>query len=532
MNLLRPPRGISLSDWLAIVATTVAVYRGLIKSRHVLLDYMIELCELFGVATNPARPWPTFRNLVELIESRPKKAFEKLGQYQASLLNELKGFLIESSNCFNTCDGLPLSELSRPGHVFVLQLKNLETSVQQILISLIGIYHIIDQESQGKQNLPMQTCLIIDEAQMVLSRAKDYESPNGLTPLAHQLIQGRSSGTGVITVTHLPNQISTAVLSSAQTWCTVGGISDADNAYLVGKMMNLSSQALPILGKLSLGQMLVREIGREFKEPFLVDIDPPPLDKNAIDEESLQELMAFKRAEFPATPAKSLADYTRIDLDSAEESSAPATTANNPTPMTKSSKPAVAPSGPSLDQERLDILRDVLNCPDDFMKERRIRLHIKDYQHFNHLLEILEGQELVENLSVRIGSTEPTFTKLNDKGFAILRQEKPSNYEGKGSFLHAVLGRRALKKLNYLKWRNLKREFPIGSKGHLVDLYGISPEGVVTGCEITMSFSNVAENAVNSLIGSNLHRLVFLCCTRGDAHKVEALLKADPRVAP
>jgi hypothetical protein len=517
LNLLRPPRGIELTAWLAIVATTIAVYRGLIKSRHVLLDCLIELCKLFGVDINPNRPWPTFQNLIEIIGNRPRKLFDKLGQYQASLLNELMGFLKDSSNIFNTSDGLPVSELSRPGQIFVLQLKNLETSVQQILISLVGIYHIIDQESQGKQNLPMRTCIVLDEAQMVLARIKDREAPNGLTPLAHQLIQGRSSGTAMVTVTHLPDQISTAVLSSAQTVYVVGGTSDADNAYLMGKMMNLSHQTLPVFSKLRQGQMLVREIGLEFKEPFLVDIDPPPLDKNAIDETTLDELMAYKRAEFSPTPARSLSEYTRINPDQEHSSSTEKT-------------PSPPPNETSLDQEQLDILNDAVRHWDDFNAIRCKRLKIKDYQHFNQQLKILEGQGFLVRHKMTIGSKTPIFIEVTEKGFQAVGKVRPPDYCGKGGFEHAVTGRLTEKNRKSLHWKNCQREFPVGPKPHLIDLYGISPEGVVTGFEISLSMSNVVANAINSLTGSNLHRLVFLCCTQSEARKVEALLKKDAQV--
>src|SRR5262249_5129835 len=42
--LLWPPTGVSLDSWLATLATHFCEYRGLKKSRHLLLDALLTLC--------------------------------------------------------------------------------------------------------------------------------------------------------------------------------------------------------------------------------------------------------------------------------------------------------------------------------------------------------------------------------------------------------------------------------------------------------------------------------------------------------
>lgn len=231
--------------------------------------------------------------------------------------------------------------------------------------------------------------------------------------------------------------------------------------------------------------------------------------------------MAPKLAGLPTTPSKPLTDYPFIMAELHSHWTAP--------------KPAqgAASASQALTQAQLDLLLDCARHRDNWMKERRVRLKIRDYKVLKRLAQSLEAQGLAVVHDIRLGRTTYTFIEVANKGWQTLGQAKPPHYIGHGGFVHTVLISRVARHLTSKKWVNVQTEFRVGPTLHSVDVYGRSPKGVPTAFEITLSISNVVSNALQTLAGPGVVReLIFLCPVRDDCKKVEARLRNDPTLSP
>ncbi len=521
-NPLRPPAGVELDQWLPTVATHLAETRGLKKSRHVLLDAMKKLCAHFGVDKDPTKPWPSLFNVLDYLKQMPKATFSKVGDYKESLCNELQGLLDDTGRTFDTSDGIDAAQMTTQGGIFVMQMHDLPVEAQQFIMSVVVEYVVDERIARNVHNAHLDTLIIVDEAQLVLSSAADYRSSHGIAALASKLLKGRESCVGFIIVAHLLTHISRAVLASAKTVILVGGLGDASNIEIAANMMNLPYMAKTMIPRLGRGQAIVREIGKgcQYTDAFLVDIDPPPIAKDAVDEPTRRQLMAAKLARFPATPSKPLTDYPSVMAELHPGKTPPQPSA------------ASASGGQGTSQDEMNVLQDAARYPDDFMKERQARLRVKDYKVFQKWCDALQLKQLVVIHEERIGKATYTFIEVSDAGWQALRQPKPAHYVGHGSFLHTVYSSRVAAHLKKNGWSHVRTEHPVGPSAHAIDIFGVSPQGVQTGFEITLSTSNVCTNALKSLAGAGgVQQLVFLCRLKSDCQGVERLLHKDSAVA-
>ncbi len=526
LNLLRPPLDVPIGDWLAILATYIIEYRGLKKSRHVLLDAMKQLCRHFGVDKDPRRPWPSLWNVLDYIKRMPGAAFGKHADYKSSLVNELQGLLDDTGDVLNTCDGIGIErDMLTAGGIFVIGMETTPVPAQQLLISLLIEHVIAARIARNVHNRPMEVMVVLDEAQLVLSRASDQASANGIAPLAQQLLRGRELGVAFIVVAHLLTDISRAVCASAKTKFLVGGLSDHTSINIAVDLLNLPPRAKPMIHRLGRGKAIVQAmgLGGPYADAFLLDIHPPPITKNAVDEPTRRQLMAAKLAAFPASPSKRLEDYPAVmqAIGSRKPSKKPAAKA----------KPS-APAG--LKPEELDILRDGIRNRDDFMEERRDRMGITDHNAFSRRCKHLESAGLLRVHAVRLGRKNYTFIEVTDQGFHVANQGKrPPHYIGHGGFLHTVIIARVQRTLKAWGWSDVKAEKPIGTHRHAVDVFGVSPQGLRVGFEITLSTSNVCSNAIKSLTTPGAgDELMFLCKLDRDCRAVEKQLRREPSLTP
>jgi hypothetical protein len=319
---------------------------------------------------------------------------------------------------------------------------------------------------------------------------------------------------------HLLQDISHAVLSAAKTMGVVGGLADATNIDIAGKMMNLSYEARTMIPRLGRGQALVREVGvGNYTDPFLVNLDPPLLAKDSIDETTREQLMTPKLAGLPMTPSKPLREYPSImaelNVPWAGGKKAPST-----------GSPSSAPAQPEL-----ELLNDAARHWDDLMKDRVTRLNVRDYKILIRLAQSLAAQQLLVIHDVRLGRTSPSFLEVTDFGWQTIGQTRPPHYISRGGFFHTLLIRRVAAFLKSKKWANVQTEFPVGPDRHPVDIFAISPRKVGTAFEVTLSQSNVVSNAAKSLTSPTVvQELIFLCPVQGDCAKVESMLQKDAGV--
>jgi hypothetical protein len=522
LRLFRPPDGLPLDAWLARVATYLCEYRGLKKSRHLFLDTARRLCQHFSVDRDPNKPWPSLYNVLEYLQHMRGSKFGKDAEYRASLINELQGLLEDTGAVFDTCDGIDVEQqILTPGGVTVLQMETLPAPAQQMIISLTVERIIARRVAANVHNPCLEVLVVLDEAQQVLSRRADWEASNGIAPLASQLLRGREAGIGFIVVPHLLPDTSRAVLATAKSMLVVGGLSDVASIDIAAHMMNLPPRAKTMIPRLGRGQALAREVGLgAYTDAFLVDLDPPVLAKDAVSEPVRQRMMAPKLAGLPMTPSKPLTDCPSIMAELHAPWSRP--------PPATGARSAAQP----LTREQTDLLFDCARHRDDWMKERRVRLNIRDYKILQGLAQALEARGLVVQHTIRLGRTTYGLIEVTDRGWQILGQTKPAHYIGHGSLVHTVLISRFARYLTSQNWANVQTEFPVGPTRHAVDAFGRSPNGVPTAFEITLSTSNVVSNALRALASPTVvQQLIFLCPVQKDCRKLEALLRKDPVAA-
>ena len=114
-------------------------------------------------------------------------------------------------------------------------------------------------------------------------------------------------------------------------------------------------------------------------------------------------------------------------------------------------------------------------------------------------------------------------------GWRVTCQVKPRDYTGRGSFEHRTLIAWACERLKSLGWRELAMERTVAPNRHPVDLTGISPGGVFTGFEITVSTkNNLRQTRAKSFGHNGIQEINFLCCTQTDFEKTQRLLDGDP----
>ena len=524
LQVMRPPDGVDLAPWLSTLATHFCEYRGLIKSRHVFLDVCLRLCHHFGVDQDPSRPWPSLHNVLDYLKLMRGPRFGKEAEYKASLVNELHGLLNDSGSSFDTADGVDADQhLLAPGGICVLQLYTRPVSVQQFIGSIIIERIVQSRIARNVHNTPLEVLIVLDEAQLILSHAADYRSAQGVAPLANQLLRAREAGVGFIVAPHLLPNISRGVLASAKTFFVVGGLSDSASIDLAVRMLNLPSRAGSMIPRLGLGQALVREIGKEgiYTDAFLVNLDPPDLDKRAIDEPARLRLMRPKLAGLPGAPSSLLRDYPAI-----------MTELGIPREATSSGQPPNS-SGPAMTHEHFDLLHDCAVHPSDWMTERRVRLKASDYKVILKTARFLEGQGLLALREQRLGRATCMALEVTDAGWQALGRNKPSGYIGHGGFIHTVCIARLAKSLAAQHWTNVQTEFRVGSHLHPVDVFGCSPQGVATGFEVTLSFSNVVSNALKTFAAPGVvQELIFLCPIMKDCKRAKALVQAEQQLAP
>jgi len=523
-NPLRPPLRVELDQWLPIVASYLAETRGLRKSRHIMLAVMKSLCVHYGVDKDPTRPWPTLFNVLDYLKQLPRAAFSKQGDYRESLVNELQGLLDDTGKIFDCSQGgIDIMQMTTPGGIFVIQMQDLPVEAQQFIISIVT-EHIIDgRVARNIHNVPLQVLLVLDESQLVLSSSADYRSPHGIAPFASKLLKGRESGVGFVVVVHLLTHISRAVLASAKTVYVVGGLADSTNIQIAADMMNLPPRARTMIPRLGRGQAIVREMGTGscFTDGFLISVDPPPIAKDVVSEPARRQLMAPKLARFPSTPSVPLTTHPSVMAELCPDKRPPQPAA------------AGASTNQGLSQDETAVVQDCARYPDDYMKERRDRLGIKDYKAFQQLCDALQLKQLVILHEERVAKVTYTFAELTDLGWKASGVPKPPHYIGHGSFMHTVYCRRMARNLKKNGWTRVKTEHPIGPSAHAVDVFGVNPQGVATALEVTLSTSNVCSNALKSLAGSGaVQQLVFLCRLKSECQAVERILRNDPALAP
>ncbi len=538
LGVVQPPSGTDLEHWLPLFATYVCEYRGLKKSRHVLLDILKRLCRHFGVDRDPTRPWPSLVNVRDYLRQLPGGRFSKDGEYRASLLNELSGILDDAGTIFDTADGIDLeTHLLTPGSLVVLGMATLPVPAQQLIISLCVERLVQRRIATNVHNVPLQVLVVLDEAQLVLGVKADRESSAGIAPLAHQLLRAREMGVAFFVVAHLLSDISRAVLTSATTTFVVGGLGDAVNIDLAVRTMNLDPRARTMLPRLGRGQALVREMGTgaAYTDAFLVNLDPPELDKSALDEPTRQQIMTPRRAHCPATSSRPLTDYPAImaELFPATKAARQAAQTTATTQASAGQPVAGSSNRLPLNQSELDLLMDCARHRDSWMNERSARLTIPDYKTILAAAQRLAGQGFVALHDLRLGRTSYALMEVTDPGWKLLALPKPPHYIGHGSFVHTVLISRLGRSLAQKHWTNVQAECRVGAQGHPVDLFAVSPAGIATAFEVTLSHSNVVSNARQTLSQpSAVRELIFLCPLNKDCRTVQGLLSTAPALQP
>ncbi len=500
-NLLRPPPGVELHQWLRTLAHDLCESRGLKKSRHVLLDAMLGACHEFGVDQDPDRPWPSLADVLRYVERNYRRRFKQ--EYVASLITELQGLLDETGTLFDTSGGASLmGELLIPGTAFALQTDPLPPAAQRFLASVLVDHVFACQMARNVHNLGLRYLVVLDEAQVILPESADRASDDSVAPLSHLLLRARETGIGFIIVAHELCRISPAVLAASRLRVVVGNLGHTNDMVMAVRMMNLPLETMEMFGALGRGEAIVQELGRDFGSPFLVAIKPPIIAKDVIDEDTRQRMMKPFLDTLDQTPSL---------------------------PLPSRSKSAAAPDPNALTPLQMRLLMDCCSHFYSGTNARAERLALADYKTLKEAIAGLAKMKLIKPLLLQIGSRRFEIIEVLPEGWAKTHQKRPTDYTGRGGLQHRTLIEWARKRLQSLGWRELIIENVIGPNRHPADLTGISPAGLFVAFEVCYSTTrNVCDHARNSFGPGGAQELHFLSCTQADCDKTRRLLDGDP----
>ena len=146
---------------------------------------------------SPARPlgWPSLPLVYEMCKTGAMPAFFSKGEYGRSALQRMAEVVNNSGELFNTFSGFDVVEhLIAPGKSAVLDLTALDPRIANIVIDIIVSQILYSRLYQRHTVDTTEFVLVIDEADPFCSVRSSSAYPEGYSPLALLMKQGREFG--------------------------------------------------------------------------------------------------------------------------------------------------------------------------------------------------------------------------------------------------------------------------------------------------------------------------------------------------
>jgi hypothetical protein len=311
----------------------------------------------------------------------------------------------------------------------------------------------------------------------------------------------RSSGVGVILVSHLPSQIQPGVLALCQLVLTIGGVHGGPDREVVAKLLSLNRDQERQLGRMQPREVLGFYAGSQWPRPihgWTADMSDPHPNWPAIEERSkafiaglgilpYQNPWEFREVTVVQPPPGPVSSPMSAPLPVTEE------------PAGEGTEPAGLPTTASR------LLWDLISYPFSMYSVRLIRLELSARA---GLTDRRALEQAGYARSILVG--QAVYLVATIKGYESLNQKPPTWLSGP-SFDHAFL--QAMAQHIISKEASVARievNVPVDEKGSAVDMVVHRKDGSMEAVEVTCSVNNVTGNAVKCG-GAGFQRIVFLC---------------------
>lgn len=274
---LNAPRGIPPNVWINVVSTILAARLGLVASAVCLANIMRFL--LAALNPNEKEPliWPDIRLIWEVIRTTPLTVWAGKAEYGKTLITALEGLLQASGDLLHTFNGLDVDrDIVGKGKSLVIDMVNLfPPSLRLIVVDLILSQILLSRLHRHQKADSTEVVITLDEADADLSRQSDAAFPDGFSPAARLLKQGREmSVMAVLGVTFLGN-VSRQVLAGPQ-YHLIFNQSDAESMIEARRTLVLPQGSEQMFPALKPGECIFRQAQSSWPHPMLCKVDYIP----------------------------------------------------------------------------------------------------------------------------------------------------------------------------------------------------------------------------------------------------------------
>lgn len=277
INPLQPPNGVSIEQWMQIVADTCAHCFGWFHgSENYLLEFMQKLYELYK-----GEGYPTLQELHKLMTETEERSRKRL-EYFDVVMNRIKSLLIVLKDVINCRVGFPIEELLE--HPVVIELDGLRRDEQNFLVELMLAYIFAYRLASGHRGKSHLHLLVFDEATRIFYRKREWRETTielgmPFIDIVPQILRDYSEG--MLFTAQEPSLISHSVLANTNLKM-IGFLGEGEDIERIEQSLDLNEEERSAISKLECGEWLVSKHGLK---PFLLRSYDYQIEKNVTDEE-------------------------------------------------------------------------------------------------------------------------------------------------------------------------------------------------------------------------------------------------------
>ncbi len=279
---LNAPQGVPARVWTFIVATLFAAAAGLVASAAVFAKAIAWLLPRLNADATDRSLWPDFHLILEVLR-RDGRRFSEKGEYAQSLRTRLEEIVQASGALFRTFRGVDFEhDVIEQGRSAVIDISNLEPPFLRMYVVWCVLAQVLAARQQrGHRVGTTEVVVVIDEADVDVSRRVEERFAGGISPINTVLQMGRELGVmGVIGV-HALGPVSREVLTNAPT-TILFNFNDAESLLEARRMLLLPPGAERVLPALRPGECIVRQGQSCWPSPFLARVDFLPPHRAAV----------------------------------------------------------------------------------------------------------------------------------------------------------------------------------------------------------------------------------------------------------
>jgi hypothetical protein len=495
-NPLIPPPGTPAEAWLRklieIIAHATFVGEGVMFLLQKALD---QTYRAFGLYDGVPERYPTLKDVLLVIQEMPAKGRE--AGWMSSTLRALGALTFgETGNVFSARQPNDLAQLLH--EPVVLELDALTNTDKIFLVeSLLLWIHHYRLSTPGGVREQFDHAIFLEEAHHVIGKSKsDLVGGEAITDVIIREI--RELGEAVIIIDQCPSLLS--LPARANTWCTVAlNLKDAKDVNSAGSAMLLDSDHKKIIGRLDVGEAVVKLQGR-WSQAFTIKIPHLAITKGSATDPLIRELM------------RPHSTHSHDEMEEIAE--------QKPIPRIDTQR--------KITEEETLLLQDIMEHQYVGVVERYRRLKMSRRRGTaikNTLLE--QGLVTPHEIPTRSGKT--TILEPTKRARETLGIREPE--ERQGGAIHEYWKHRYAE--YYLKrGYQVTKEMPIGG-GKSIDLVAEGDDRIAI--EIETGRSDPVGNA-QKCITAGFHHIIIIATTESVEAKIskdlrEAGLSGDPRLS-